>query len=616
MKSADLSVKYFIHRKAAGQSFQTNIIMNSENMTELKELFRAVKKLIIELVMLTVLVSSAQIFSVESVLNQLVLRQIRNAYNCTAVVFESNHENAVFTEIPDEVIQLIENDPRVVSVSRRYTYAAWINDIEAVPSHFAKPSIRELLVFSGVINHVSGHSSKAGDIYKHSYSVMIEEVYAGVKDVIFPGKIIPVIANFTDKEKYDAFSVEEGQRFLFFAVTRNMKNGKTDGLFDDQQIIVNHGMNPSAAYSTYLLDECFTGETIVPLPSDASDDEIDAIVRQELMNRNIADVTQAVKDTAHQFTVHTVRNMNELMAMVSEQMFITEGNAITDPDYGEKKCVISSLLAQKNSLSVGDTLEIRIGDSAYITDGYESGVPGYLHDCGKVQYGTSEKYTIAGIYDFIRLDALRDYSQSYGYNDIFIPEYQSLIQAGKHLTPYSYSFSVDGCRYEEFVDDFMPELERLGYSMVISSGKWEQVQSVFDQFSMREAVLRKYIFPVLILVSMIMILIVIVMHLNEFALRRIMGERFISAAKAVLIPYAFMMIISVLLGSAFSYVYAKTVLLKQAGYLILRDIATSVYFNGWISLLCIIALHLITVLIVLRKADRKSLLKIVNRGVK
>ena len=75
------------------------------------------------------------------------------------------------------------------------------------------------------------------------------------------------------------------------------------------------------------------------------------------------------------------------------------------------------------------------------------------------------------------------------------------------------------------------------------------------------------------------------------------------------------MIISVLLGSAFSYAYAKTVLLKQARYLILSDLNNSVYLNGWITILGIIALHLVVVFLVLREADRKSLLKIVNRGV-
>ena len=585
-------------------------------MVELKEIFRSVKKLFIELVMLTVLASSVQIFCIESELNKRVLNQIRNAYNCTAVVFDCDNDNDAFCEIPEEITRLIENDPRVVSISRRYTFGAKINDISAVPSHFAKPSVRELLVFSGVINHVSGRGSKAADIYKHSYSVMIEKVYAGLNDVISPGKIISVIANFTDKDKYDAFSIEEGQRFLFFAVTRNMKDGKLDGLFDDQQIIVCNGMSPTGTNSTYLLDERFTGETIVPLPANASNDEINAIVNQELKNRNMASIGQAVEDTVHQFTIHTIRNMNELMGMVSEQMFIPEGDAITDLDHGEKKCVISSLLAYKNSLSVGDTLDIEIGDSSYITDGYQSGVPGYLHDCGKMKYKDAEKYTIAGIYDFVKMDALRDYSQSYGYNDIFIPENESLIPDEEYPQPYSYSFSVDGSKYEEFVDDIMPELTELGYSMVISSGRWDQVQPVFDHFTMHETVLRKYIFPVLILVSIIMILIVIAMHIYEFALRRIMGERFISASRAVLIPYAAIMIVSVLLGSASAFAYTKIVLLKQARFLILSDLNDLFFTSGWILILCVIALHLVVVLIVLKAADRRSLLKIASRGVK
>ena len=105
--------------------------------------------------MLTVLASSVQIFCIESELNKRVLNQIRNAYNCTAVVFDNDNDNAAFCEIPEEITRLIENDPRVVSISRRYTFGAKINDISAVPSHFAKPSVRELLVFSGVINHVS-----------------------------------------------------------------------------------------------------------------------------------------------------------------------------------------------------------------------------------------------------------------------------------------------------------------------------------------------------------------------------------------------------------------------------------------------------------------------------
>ena len=561
-------------------------------MVELKEIFRSVKKLFIELVMLTVLASSVQIFCIESELNKRVLNQIRNAYNCTAVVFDSDNDNAAFCEIPEEITLLIENDPRVVSISRRYTFGAKINDISAVPSHFAKPSVRELLVFSGVINHVSGRGSKAADIYKHSYSVMI------------------------DKDKYDAFSIEEGQRFLFFAVTRNMKDGKLDGLFDDQQIIVCNGMRPTGTNSTYLLDERFTGETIVPLPANASNDEINAIVNQELKNRNMAGIGQAVEDTVHQFTIHTIRNMNELMGMVSEQMFIPEGDAITDLDHGEKKCVISSLLAYKNSLSVGDTLDIEIGDSAYITDGYQAGVPGYLHDCGKMKYKDAEKYTIAGIYDFVKMDALRDYSQSYGYNDIFIPENESLIPDEEYPQPYSYSFSVDGSKYEEFVDDIMPELTELGYSMVISSGRWDQVQPVFDHFTMHETVLRKYIFPVLILVSIIMILIVIAMHIYEFALRRIMGERFISASRAVLIPYAAIMTVSVLLGSASAFAYTKIVLLKQARFLILSDLNDLFFTSGWILILCVIALHLVVVLIVLKAADHRSLLKIASRGVK
>ena len=151
-----------------------------------------------------------------------------------------------------------------------------------------------------------------------------------------------------------------------------------------------------------------------------------------------------------------------------------EGRLLTPGDMGKKVCVISSLLSQRNRISVGDTIQLSLADGSYtLENGWETGEQGDKDTA--LTYGAYEEYEIVGIYT--QAGRRTGNALYFTYNDIFLPAEEGSEAALQK--PYTFSFKVPGPDYQNFLAEYEPVLADAGYTLVVEDTGWDDVKESF-----------------------------------------------------------------------------------------------------------------------------------------
>ena len=101
---------------------------------------------------------------------------------------------------------------------------------------------------------------------------------------------------------------------------------------------------------------------------------LDVMLNRQLRNRNAA-------------TVRRTQDMSMIPLFAKGKAKTYEGRLLTPGDIGNKVCVISNGLSQRNRLSVGDTIQLSLADGSYtFENGWETGEQGDAD--GTLTYGS------------------------------------------------------------------------------------------------------------------------------------------------------------------------------------------------------------------------------------
>lgn len=188
---------------------------------------------------------------------------------------------------------------------------------------------------------------------------------------------------------------------------------------------------------------------------------LDVLLNRQLRNRNAA-------------TVRRTQDMSMIPIFAKGKAKTYEGRLLTPSDMGKKFCVISNGLAQRNRLSVGDTIQLSLADSSYcLQNGWETGEQG--DEDKALIYGAYEEYEIVGIYAQAGRRIVN--SLYFTYNDIFLPAEEGMT--ARLQKPYTLSFKVPGPDYQNFLKDCEPVLTEAGYSLIVEDTGWDDVKESF-----------------------------------------------------------------------------------------------------------------------------------------
>lgn len=173
-------------------------------------------------------------------------------------------------------------------------------------------------------------------------------------------------------------------------------------------------------------------------------------------------------------TVRRTNDMKMIPLFAKGKAKTYEGRILTPNDMGQKVCVISNGLSQRNRLSVGDTIQLSLADGSYtLENGWETGEQGDAD--ATLTYGAYEEYEIVGIYT--QAGRRTGNTLYFTYNDIFLPAEEGSEAALQK--PYTFSFKVPGPDYQNFLAEYEPVLSDAGYTLIVEDTGWDDVKESF-----------------------------------------------------------------------------------------------------------------------------------------
>jgi len=216
-------------------------------------------------------------------------------------------------------------------------------------------------------------------------------------------------------------------------------------------------------------------------------------------------------------TLRQTQDMKMIPIFAQGKGLTYEGRVLTPSDMGQQVCVIPFGIAQRNRLSVGDTIQLSAADGCYVSFDRETGDP--EEDDALLEFGEYEEYEIVGIYS--QKGASVGGHLYFNQSDIFIPAGDDT--RAETVRPYAFSFRVPGPDYLSFLEEFQPVLDEHGYSLIVEDTGWDDVKETF--YTMQS---RRQLMLLCAVAAFAAAVLVFAVLLNahcryEYGLRRLMG---------------------------------------------------------------------------------------------
>lgn len=561
---------------------------------DIKLLFRKPWKLI-----LITLIASSFIFSILILLIQfkidgVIIKYLENNYSMVStVISEYSDENikSEYKEINSDLVNILKNSKYINDFEIRNTLSAKLDDYTNVDSYFMFPQTNSIFIFNGILEEVK-EIETLNDVDYIKINVKVNEIKAGKKGWISTNETIPIVI--IDK-KTIAARLEVKKQYQFIAVSS----------FSDRL-----GMLPKLLYCYNLddktidnsinaiKDKIILGEGIVDLDNHKKlDDMSDYIGKLKLEIEKLDNIV----------TVRLVKDMNLIVPVVNEIMFLEDGRFLNESDIGKNFCLISSQLATKNKLSIGDKLNLSLSNNNYNIEGYESGFPQFLEKLNN-EYIKSNAYEIVGIYQFSSYDPATA-RMLYSYNDIFIPKNPNIV-SDDYVTPYSMSFRVNVNNFESFQNKVLPQINELGYKTISTQSRWSEVEGNFNSMSNNRLKNIIFAFVIFILGIIILNMIIIQLYKYDYTIRRIFAGETTHINRSYKIP----MVLSLCFGNIISLILVKvtynTVIRKHVEFIPIHQLPSQISILLY-SIVVLLILDLIIILfqnLYLKRMKRKNIL--------
>lgn len=570
---------------------------------EIKLLFRGKSKLPVCFAVFFICAFCTMLFAVQYIIDSICLKYTKEAYVSVGTAYKFSCANPAYTSIDSQAISLIENSVYVGETEVRETLSAKLPGFDNVPCFFSVPQTNHLIFFSGTIDDCIDVPKDIADNAQCA-AVSTANIYAGQSNWIRQGDKVTVLI-ISDEKKPD---VRKGEKYFFIAQSAFADiSGELDAtLYAFNRTIEHNGSSGDIPESAKGLFH----DTVITLPEGITDDEEAVFINKIIEERGLKPYITEISYLDDVYTVHKTNDMGLLLPVFNEIMFFTQRRGIMKKDAAEKVCVISREAALLHNLKPGDFIPISLGNGCYTVNGYETGFPAF-GDMSSACYSTPENYEVIGIYTYSTFDP-GNASLLFGYNDIFIPADD---EPNRNIAyPYSFSFRVNGSDYDAFIDNIVPDLAQIGYTVQMTASKWKDAAPIYNAMARRRSLSLFMACAVFTVGALIGVSLIFLLYRREFALRTLFGAPFKHIVKSYINPFLVSSSAAVCLSGIAAYIVYVNKLLPKAD-----AIAPGCFPNKnrvWILLLLLGALmtafSLIIILIIAKRSEKFSVRKLLK----
>ena len=329
-------------------------------------------------------------------------------------------------------------------------------------------------------------------------------------------------------------------------------------------------------------------EAVIPIQGQ-SGDYLESVQFAPL--RQLIEITNT---DMHTFDMVYTNDMSSIMRFASGKMAIVDGRLLTDEDSdnGANVCVVSLELANAYDLSIGDTVSFKLG--AMLFEQYKNLGAVAIYPERFEQSDREETLEIVGIYANTDggIGQNQEPNWSYSVNTVFLPK--SFLQVSEsrlssHMpTPAEFSLIIgDAWNISSFLEDAEPILSSMGLSLIFDDGGWSDIESTYKEAG-QTSILRIIVFIAAVIVAIfISVYLFIGRKKKDFAIMRALGTTKKASAKALVFPFAVVMIPSVLIGSGAAWAYTAGSIARNSSLSAIEGVVVDASMPAWVILSCV-----------------------------
>ena len=403
-----------------------------------------------------------------------------------------------YTEIDRDLIDEINKSSFVDRVEIRDTMAARIPGVNNTNIAFGSAASNAIAVFKGKVEEVTDRQD-FGPTEGISAIVTIEKIFAAKDSWLREGESVTLSINMSKDER---IKLNNDKSYVFMGVCEPTSLG-----YMRQNLLV------SRISENLMMEQGKSEELTYLYTKGVLEDEKD-------LNKDfISFLKNEIKNQDDLYTLRLASDMNMVLPVANENMFLLEGRRISEDDFGKDLCLISSDLAKKHNFKLGDKIDIELSSDIYKSyNGYVSAFPFMLNE-GKYDFDEARVFEVVGIYDFSDLN-IENSPMLFSLNDIFIPKFKEELNTS-FATPHNLSLKIGVDNIASFEEELLPEIEKAGYKVVSADNNWSKVESSFGLIKKSMVKNLIYGFAIGIVGIFILVFVNTTLNKNEYVLRRI-----------------------------------------------------------------------------------------------
>lgn len=362
------------------------------------------------------------------------------------------------------------------------------------------------------------------------------------------------------------------------------------------------------------------------LPQSMTFRVIDGLGDHYLETKEFAAYKNQVKAIQQAWEVYDIvytADMRAIPCFNERTMLISQGRPLTED--GKNECVVSELFLETHGLSVGDKIQIKLGDklmAAYRTEGTR---PRKVEEMPN--FGESTEFEIIGAYQYDDDDimvSLDDLYWNYSISTIFVPSSFLPVQVPEDYNVSMSEFSVfveDAHDIKAFREAAEPLAAELGMGLRFSDGGWSGMKDRFETGSLASLFTTALYALGAALALLLAVYLYIGRNKKSYAIMRVLGISAKDARNSMALPLAVLSVFAIPAGGMAGLFYASYTASKTLagmatanapdGYVYVLDTA----LPGGVILLCLLfelAFTLCAALIFIEKMKKISPLELLQ----
>ncbi len=425
------------------------------------------------LVLITV---AALVFSLQALLDSLVLKNATVQYAYVVSPYGFEKKNPTMAPIDKEIQERLQNDKNVSFTQQTVLRAGRLEGTYTVPDDMmTTDAVTQKYFLEG---YISGHGTeRSGDVIFEHFTLIVTKNW-GTVDCSADNAVTVSCARTAEDSFPEKEGPVEGRVFLIgdfvfdgYGVNNKYLSVHTDAA---ERLL---GLKAEDAEESTIGKNRF-----IPIPAEIPEEETEAYILNKMEESGLLPIYQAHVEAENAVTVRYVSDMNLIPNVAKGSMYADWGRLITPADAEKKVCLVSNGLVTRNQLVLGQTIKIAVADGHYTVPegqpgaGYESGYPTEHEEF--LSYGEYEEYVIIGSYYQAGRSKAKSDARYNSVNDIFIPMPKEGIEED-FARPYTLSFQVPGDKYDAFLAQNKEPLREMGYNLRVVDNGWEDVADSF-----------------------------------------------------------------------------------------------------------------------------------------